>query len=325
MDLILPYKIGDLAESRSFVKGYRGAWFRCKINDMRVTESGHFECYLEYTEYPGEKKEWIRLFQKNLTSSKQRSSDQIMIRPSFPQWHREDKVPEQLPNNDVIAIVHETWKVGDKVDWCSEGCYWSGIITMFVKSDVVTVKLLRPPVGEGQCYDANINDLRPTLDWSLEGGWTVPLSQEKGKSWHVVRLIHYISAESETSDSEEETSSDDGDKGENGGDIQDVQLHMISSNTSPGSSIMKPSSAAKSMSSLNAQKDDTLSQSGIGIIKQRRGMGSSIKQDQAVQDQYLQKLAEGDGSLKELLAATLLMERRAALLCSFFWSNSCLL
>ncbi|GJN36105.1 hypothetical protein PR202_gb24941 [Eleusine coracana subsp. coracana] len=118
-----------------------------------------------------------------------------MIRPSFPQWHREDKVPEQLPNNDVIAIVHETWKVGDKVDWCSEGCYWSGIITMFVKSDVVTspsqhyiiteytrifllqVKLLRPPVGEGQCYDANINDLRPTLDWSLEGGWTVPLSQ----------------------------------------------------------------------------------------------------------------------------------------------------
>ncbi|GJN36106.1 hypothetical protein PR202_gb24942 [Eleusine coracana subsp. coracana] len=81
--------------------------------------------------------------------------------------------------------------------------------------------------------------------------------------------------ESETSDSEEETSSDDGDKGENGGDIQDVQLHMISSNTSPGSSIMKPSSAAKSMSSLNAQKDDTLSHDNAPPSRECRSRTSS--------------------------------------------------
>lgn len=31
MDLILPYKVGDLAESKSLVSGYRGAWFRCKV------------------------------------------------------------------------------------------------------------------------------------------------------------------------------------------------------------------------------------------------------------------------------------------------------
>lgn len=31
MDLLLPYKIGDLAESKSFLNGYRGAWFRCKV------------------------------------------------------------------------------------------------------------------------------------------------------------------------------------------------------------------------------------------------------------------------------------------------------
>ncbi|GJM94545.1 hypothetical protein PR202_ga11200 [Eleusine coracana subsp. coracana] len=148
-----------------------------QINDMRVTESGHLEYYLEYTDYPGENEEWVRVFQKNPACSKQQSSEQIMIRPPFPQWHWKDQVPEQLPNNDVIGIVNETWKIGDMVDWLSEGCYWSGRITKLPTENMVEVELLEPPMGEGQCYDANRNDLRPSLDWSLVGGWTVPLSQ----------------------------------------------------------------------------------------------------------------------------------------------------
>ncbi|KAK3137543.1 hypothetical protein QOZ80_5BG0453730 [Eleusine coracana subsp. coracana] len=261
MDLILPYKVGDLAESMSFEEGYRGAWFRCKINDMRVTESGgHLEYYLEYTDYPGENEEWVRVFQKISACSKQQSSEQIMIRPPFPQWHWKDQVPKQLPNNDVVEIVNETWKIGDMVDWLSEGCYWSGRITKLPTENMVEVELLKPPIGEGQCYDANRNDLRPSLDWSLVGGWTVPLSQAKGKSWHVVRFIHHKSAESETGESGEETSPDDRDREDNGGDggdSQDVQLHVISSNTSqkaPDSSIWKLSSTAKSISSLNAHQ-----------------------------------------------------------------------
>jgi hypothetical protein len=31
MDLILPYKVGDLTESKTFLEGYRGAWFRSKV------------------------------------------------------------------------------------------------------------------------------------------------------------------------------------------------------------------------------------------------------------------------------------------------------
>uniref|UniRef100_A0A452XXV4 Uncharacterized protein n=1 Tax=Aegilops tauschii subsp. strangulata TaxID=200361 RepID=A0A452XXV4_AEGTS len=34
MDLILPFKVGDLAESKSFVKGYTGAWFRSKVGHL---------------------------------------------------------------------------------------------------------------------------------------------------------------------------------------------------------------------------------------------------------------------------------------------------
>jgi hypothetical protein len=33
------------------------------------------------------------------------------------------------------------------------------------------------PLGEGGCYDADLDDLRPALDWSLEKGWSAPLSQ----------------------------------------------------------------------------------------------------------------------------------------------------
>jgi hypothetical protein len=32
MDFILPFKVGDLVESRSFTPGFRGAWFRSKVN-----------------------------------------------------------------------------------------------------------------------------------------------------------------------------------------------------------------------------------------------------------------------------------------------------
>jgi len=27
----LPFEIGQLAEAKSFKRGYRGAWFRCKV------------------------------------------------------------------------------------------------------------------------------------------------------------------------------------------------------------------------------------------------------------------------------------------------------
>lgn len=29
---VLPFKVGQLAEAKCFAKGYRGAWFRCKVS-----------------------------------------------------------------------------------------------------------------------------------------------------------------------------------------------------------------------------------------------------------------------------------------------------
>jgi hypothetical protein len=34
MDLILPFKTGDLAEARSLVQGFNGAWFRSKVGQF---------------------------------------------------------------------------------------------------------------------------------------------------------------------------------------------------------------------------------------------------------------------------------------------------
>jgi hypothetical protein len=45
MDLILPYKVGDLAESKSLVSGYRGAWFRCKVKAHLSPFSVQLLCY----------------------------------------------------------------------------------------------------------------------------------------------------------------------------------------------------------------------------------------------------------------------------------------
>lgn len=64
-----------------------------------------------------------------------------MIRPSFPQWYYGNEVPEQFSDSDVTAIVDESWKVGDLVDWLNEGCYWSGTITKLLNKDMVEVSI----------------------------------------------------------------------------------------------------------------------------------------------------------------------------------------
>lgn len=42
----------------------------------------------------------------------------------------------------------------------------------------------KPPFGEGEVYEANIQDLRPSLNWSCLHGWTIPTSE--------VRLFVFI-------------------------------------------------------------------------------------------------------------------------------------
>ena len=37
------------------------------------------------------------------------------------------------------------------------------------------IELFPPPDGEGLSYEISCKDLRPSLDWSPENGWTMPI------------------------------------------------------------------------------------------------------------------------------------------------------
>jgi len=208
MDLILPFKTGDHAEARSLVSGFKGAWFRSKIEGMRVTESGHLEYYLEYIDYTKEAKEWVGVFGKGLNpecqNDKSSLSCQIMLRPPFPQWYRGVQVPKHFSKSELIASVCDTWKVGDWVEWLYEDCYWTAQIIRVITKDEVKVSLLKPPMGEGGKYLAKLKDLRPALDWSIIKGWTVPRSQARGRCWYAAHLIHPNSDIEESNTDDEE-------------------------------------------------------------------------------------------------------------------------
>lgn len=45
---------------------------------------------------------------------------------------------------------------------------------MFMSSQMA---LTPPPIGEGALYEIHFKDLRPSLDWSPNFGWTVLASQ----------------------------------------------------------------------------------------------------------------------------------------------------
>ncbi|PUZ56762.1 hypothetical protein GQ55_5G360500 [Panicum hallii var. hallii] len=133
----------------------------------------------------------------------------IMVRPTFPQWYLEHEKPDQLPEANVVAVVSSPWKVGDLIEWWYTDCYWTGKIIELLGDNKVKIALHEEPLGEGGYYDADCKDLRPALDWSLEKGWSVPLSQENGKSWYTAQLIiQSTDSESSSSDQDIEQSCD---------------------------------------------------------------------------------------------------------------------
>ncbi|KAK1281827.1 hypothetical protein QJS10_CPB22g00285 [Acorus calamus] len=171
------FQIGQQIESRTFEDGYRGAWFRSKIRDtsLRKGQTWH---QLEFFDYPGEGLHWSKLYQKTPWLCSGEKKTMLMMRPSFPQFYHESEKFDLDDISDVIAIINDVWKVGDMVDWWSDHCYWSGRVTQLLGKDKVEVKLSNPPLGEGKTYEAFCKDLRPSLDWSPEYGWTVPVDEE---------------------------------------------------------------------------------------------------------------------------------------------------
>lgn len=181
----LPFKVGQQAELITFEEGFRGAWFRCKIQDIR-SQGDQTECLLEFFDFPDEEITWTELYQdfpNGYTEAQRESRTMLMLRPSFPPFYHHSQLPGSFPESDVVAIVNDTWKVGDLVDWLSHGCYWSGTVADVLGHGKVKVKLPEPPVGEGKSYIAFGKDLRPSLRWSPEQGWTEPITE------HCARVV----------------------------------------------------------------------------------------------------------------------------------------
>ncbi|KAG2722125.1 hypothetical protein I3760_02G115700 [Carya illinoinensis] len=182
----LPFEVGQMTESRSFMKGFRGAWFQCKIKEigLRKGQMGH---QLEYVDFPDERIKWTQLYQKPGKSRELKK--QLMVRPQFPRIYRESQMPDVSTILEVAVIVVDSWQVGNLVDWWTDGCYWSGRVVELLGDNKVKVELFPPPMGEGQSYEALCKDLRPSLDWTPECGWTVPIPLENGNVHSCARII----------------------------------------------------------------------------------------------------------------------------------------
>lgn len=67
---------------------------------------------------------------------------------------------------------------------------WERCNELFLHGLCLQIALHEEPIGEGGYYDADCKDLRPALDWSLEKGWSVPVSQVMIK-WCGGRRIYF--------------------------------------------------------------------------------------------------------------------------------------
>lgn len=196
----LPFEVGQLAEAKSFLDGFRSAWFRCKIKGI-TTRKKQTMHELEYYDYPDEKIKWTKLYQippKSSRRNQKKVKKELMVRPQFPLICRENEMPDINTISEVIVVVDGVWRVGDLVDWWKDDCFWSGTVIEIEGDDKVQIKLPEKPYGEGKTYSVGCKDLRPSLDWSPEYGWTIPTSMEIRNGLSCPRLIWPVKQDSLT-------------------------------------------------------------------------------------------------------------------------------
>ncbi|KAL1559575.1 hypothetical protein AAHA92_09904 [Salvia divinorum] len=188
----LPFKVGQLAEVRSFEEGYRGAWFRCKIQKI-CKKKGKLGHTLEYIDFSEEKLDWTMLYQvpSHYNGNIKGYYGELMVRPPYPPLYNAKEMPHVSEITEVTVIVGDSWRVGNLVDWWSSDCYWSGNITQLLGDDEAQIELTPPPLGEGSSYKVLFKDLRPSLDWSPELGWTVP-TQGCDICFRVVKPVNQV-------------------------------------------------------------------------------------------------------------------------------------
>lgn len=51
------------------------------------------------------------------------------------------------------------------------------VLNSFTSIFLMQIELHPPPVGEGSSYEVSFKNLRPSLDWCLDNGWTVPIPE----------------------------------------------------------------------------------------------------------------------------------------------------
>lgn len=165
-----PFNIGQRVESKSNIKGFRGAWFRCEIKYVQIRK-GEIWCAMQYVDFPDEKINFTKAYQQDPSGKKKRV---LMLRPCFPLLCM--GVDNAVINAaaGAVVVVNGDWWVGDLVDWFSDGCFWAAKITAVISKERVQVELPNAPIGEGGNYEALVKDIRPSLDWSMDQLWTVP-------------------------------------------------------------------------------------------------------------------------------------------------------
>lgn len=52
----------------------------------------------------------------------------LMVRPKYPPHYHESEHLKINGDLEPLVVVHDSWQVGDLVDWWRDDCYWSGEI-----------------------------------------------------------------------------------------------------------------------------------------------------------------------------------------------------
>ncbi|PIN11332.1 hypothetical protein CDL12_16068 [Handroanthus impetiginosus] len=213
-----------------------------------------------------------------------------MIRPCYPPMYNLKQLPYTSVISEVTVIVDDSWKVGDLVDWWTTGCYWSGSIIQLLGDDKAKIELKPPPLGEGSSYEVLLKDLRPSLDWSLKHGWTIPI-QEGDTGHRCARLIGPINQAV--------------------GGVQNMDTHNIGQETESnqgtrGTSVGLSLSAPVSSNSL-AVSD---SSNSIGVSDEVKGMGTMEMKTSVAEEEHnfrcpLKDRASGGNTLNSVQSDTL--------------------
>ncbi|KAG6547518.1 hypothetical protein Mapa_010966 [Marchantia paleacea] len=189
METLLTFTIGQEVESKSHAQGYRGAWFRCKIEDIDRGGRGQLRFKLRYLNFPDEALHWSQAYQQRQRGNA--ATFELMLRPPMPPIITEEDLPDVM--FDGLVVVVRAWEVGDLVNFWCDDVWWECYVSEIVDQETVKVSLFKPPHGEGGQHSVKGRALRPSLSWTLADGWSVPALKKNSHGRPCSRLVRLSS------------------------------------------------------------------------------------------------------------------------------------